>query len=117
MSSIYAKMSQKPMNNIVSDSTDLTTTRPDIPPITKTGAYFQGINLPDFSYKINLLFYILSLNISEIFRLFVLIEIIYQIINNTNTKVKSLDLENLKLYTKAAVRIHGITGALAYHSL
>jgi hypothetical protein len=41
---------------------DPTITRPDIPLITKTSASFQGLNLPDFICKINLLFYILLSN-------------------------------------------------------
>jgi hypothetical protein len=91
---------------MVSDSIDPAITRPDISPTTKASVYFQEINLPDFSYKINLLSYILFLNAWEIFRLFVPTEIICQIVNNTNTKVESFDLENLKLYARLMLRTH-----------
>ncbi|CZR52909.1 uncharacterized protein PAC_02786 [Phialocephala subalpina] len=93
-------MGPKRMKNVVSDSSDPATFRPDLPPATKTGAKFYGMKLPDFQPKINLPSSISPLNAWEIFRLFIPTEIICQIVNNTNEKVAQEDMEDLAPYSR-----------------
>jgi hypothetical protein len=59
---INVVMPRKRAENVISDSTDPATTRPDIAPATATGMSFEGLNLPDFKPKINLLSDVLPSN-------------------------------------------------------
>jgi hypothetical protein len=83
-------MHNRPMKDIISDTSDPATLRPDIPPTTQNRNYFNSINLLDFKPKINFLLYILPSDAWGIFRLFFPTEIIYQLINHTNNKTSQL---------------------------
>src|SRR5947209_5431623 len=83
-------MPPKAMQQVVSDSTDPATLRPDINPVTKTGSGFKPMELTPFSYTVNLPPHVTPLDAWGIFQLFFPQEQMQIICNNTN-KRKELD--------------------------
>jgi hypothetical protein len=79
-------MPLKAIQQVVVDSTDPTTTRPNIPPVEKTGSGFIPIDLPPFSSTINLPPHIKPIDAWGLFLLFFPIEQIQVICDNTNAR-------------------------------
>lgn len=89
-------MPPKAMQEVVSDSTDPATKRPDLPPAQKTCTAFHGMNIPDSPPKISLPATVQPSNAWEIFRLFINTEMVSLIVNHTNERVEQLPREGLK---------------------
>lgn len=89
-------MPPKVMKDVVSDSTDPATKRPDLPPAKKVGQTFYGMNLPPFPHHVNLPATVLPSNPWEIFRLFISTDMISIIVDFTNTRASQLPREDLK---------------------
>ncbi|PVH70173.1 hypothetical protein DL98DRAFT_145593 [Cadophora sp. DSE1049] len=51
-------MPLKAIQQVVADSTDPATTRPNLDPVTKTSSGFKPMDLPPFRSRVNLLPYI-----------------------------------------------------------
>ena len=60
------------MDDVVPDSTDPATVRPDLDPVTKVGIGFKPMDLPPFGYTINLPAYVTPIDAWGIFQLFFL---------------------------------------------
>ena len=82
-------------NGVVSDSTDLATMRPDLPPATATGTQFIPMILPDFCPKISLPSHIKPDNAWALFELFFSKEQLEIIVKHINDYVDYLDLFEL----------------------
>jgi hypothetical protein len=89
-------MPPKATKDVVSDSTDPATKRPNLLPAQKTGSAFLGMKLPDFSPKINLPSTIQPLDPWSIFRLFISTEMVMTIVQYTNERVSQLVTDDLK---------------------
>jgi hypothetical protein len=83
-------MPPKITRDVISDTTDPTTKRPDFLPVQKTKNQFLGLDLPDFPPQINLPRDILPINPWSIFRLFITIEIVVIIMARTNERASQL---------------------------
>ncbi|PVH85756.1 hypothetical protein DL98DRAFT_511305 [Cadophora sp. DSE1049] len=79
-------MPPKAIQQVVADSTDPATTRPNLDPVIKTGSGFILMDLPPFHSRVNLLPHIKPIDAWEIFLLFFPEDQIRIIYNNTNSR-------------------------------
>lgn len=94
-------MPPKALKNVIADSTDPATLRPDLPQTASTGRRFKPMDLPDFPLRINLPPDIMPKDAWKIFQLFWPVEQMQIIIDNTN------DYANRPYYVqKAHARAH-----------
>ena len=94
-------MPPKAMQQVVADSTDPATTRPNLDPVTKTGSGFKPMDLPPFQSRVNLPPHIKPIDAWELFLLFFPEDQIRIICNNTNAR-KDREVQDRKVTPKYA---------------
>jgi hypothetical protein len=70
--------------NIENDPTDSATKRPNSPPLKQSGSHFIPMQLGEFGYEINLLYYTSPDDLISLFTLYYTSEIVEQIVQYTN---------------------------------